>query len=408
MLHTPNKKGHLPIHLLADLSLDPLEKEKIYQLLLPYMKPALPSLSTSVDFKTICHQYNILSNSPLYKTLKIACLLVNQIRQTAFLSSTHPDFNGEDAKRIDLLHQEIKDYRNEADRAKHAYLYTCKDVTYIEEKEDDDYCAITAKYTPSVRDKLLSIHADIPLAAQKGNCAELSDIFVHLLNKLNLKDMFIEIFSIINGDHCFVVLNRAPNSAPASFKTWGSRALVVDVWAGKIYPAASIPEQLCDSCSMEIRLGEKTQYQVFILPFIPGYHKLVLDANVSILEETLPIKLNPNSFVGQFVKSLNLGEKELFLFHNYIKLLLKDLIAENKLDKCQLTELEHPMETLVYTFLDPYYLKKLTDGDVNLKEIEEQHIIDDTPHPKGYKAPWLNSQEESPLSKETVESHVMC
>ncbi|KTC94533.1 hypothetical protein Lery_2700 [Legionella erythra] len=405
MLHTPNKKGHLPIHLVDDLRLDSREKEKIYQLLLPYMKPALPSLSTPVDFKTISHQYEILSDSPLYQPLKIACLLVNQIRQTAFLSSTHPDMTGKDAEDVELLHREIKDYRNEADRAKYEYLYTCEDVTYHQDiREDDDYGHITAHFKPSVRDAVLQTYAEIPLSTKRANCTELSDIFVYLLNKMNLKDIRIEIFSIENGDHTLVVLNRDPKSDPGQFKTWGSRALVVDVWAGKIYPAASIPEQLSNYCSMDVTVDKKTNHHIFILPFIPAYHTLVLDTDVSLLEDTVSFRLTPDSFVGRFIKNLNLPEQELFLFHSYIKPLLKELIARRKLEAYELAELEYPVATLVYAFLDPYYLKKLTHRDVYLKDIEDKHIIDEAPHPLDSEVQWPQSSNETTETTFCVQS----
>ncbi|QRN03561.1 hypothetical protein GH742_06635 [Legionella sp. MW5194] len=398
MLYTPNKKGLLPIHLIRGLSIAPEEKEALYQCLLPYVKPSVPSLTTPVDLKTICNQYKIQPDSPLYGTVKIACLLVNQIRQTDFLSSTHPDISGKDAEDIELLHREIKDCRNEADRKKYEHLFTDKEVTYQNE-EDDEYCSITAHFTPSVRNTLLQTYAEIPLAAKKANCAEFSDIFVHLFNKLNLKNERIELFEISNSDHGFVVLSRDPDSNPAQFKTWGDRALVVDVWAGKIYPATSIPEQLSTFSSMDITLGKATRHYVFIAPFIPGYHTLALDTDVSLVEETVQFKLTPNSYVGEWIKCLNLSLKELFLFHGYIKPLLKELIAEKKLNEYELAELEYPVETLIYTFLDPYYLKKLTHGQVYLKDIEDRHIIDEVPHPTGYEIPELLSPQETSVGQ---------
>lgn len=397
MLHTPNKKGLLPIQLIDDLSIDLREKETIYECFLPHMKPSLPSLTTPVDLKSICDHYKIVPDSPLYSTLKIACLLVNEIRQTAFLSSTHPDFSGKDAEDMDLLHEEISDHRNEADRKKYEHLFTGKEVTYPQREEDKEYCTITAHFTPPVRDTLLQTYAEIPLAAKRANCAELSDIFVHLFTKLNLKQERIELFDLGKGDHSFVVLNREPDSKPSQFKTWGNRALVVDVWAGKIYPAASIPDELCAYCSMDITLDKATRHQVFIVPFISEYHTLLLDTDVSILKETVQFKLKPNSYVGRFIKQLDLSDKELFLFHGYIKPLLKELIAAKKLNKYELAELECPVETLLYTFLDAHYLKELTHGQVFLKDIEDRHIIDDVPHPMGYEMPWLSSPQEASI-----------
>lgn len=54
----------------------------------------------------------------------------------------------------------------------------------------------------------------------------------------------VEIFSMQRADHGFCVVGRAPGSRCDSAETWGPDAVVIDPWAGEVYPAREMPQNL--------------------------------------------------------------------------------------------------------------------------------------------------------------------
>lgn len=79
-----------------------------------------------------------------------------------------------------------------------------------------------------------------------GNCREYAmqalDFVIHQLNSC----VFAELFSIKNGNHNVLVLNRLPDSDPAKPETWGDNAVVCDPWGNKVYKATEYREGLKD------------------------------------------------------------------------------------------------------------------------------------------------------------------
>lgn len=76
-----------------------------------------------------------------------------------------------------------------------------------------------------------------------GNCGELvyQTLDYLLLKKLNIK---AEVYTIENGNHQILVLNRDVNSNPSDPATWGDNAVICDPWANKVYPAQEYRDQL--------------------------------------------------------------------------------------------------------------------------------------------------------------------
>ena len=85
----------------------------------------------------------------------------------------------------------------------------------------------------------------IEIAKQKriGNCQQYSALVYDEIKKLQ-PEFAIEEYVINNQDHQFVVIGRDSHSNPQDFTTWGPRAVIVDAWAGAVYPAAEIPQKL--------------------------------------------------------------------------------------------------------------------------------------------------------------------
>lgn len=69
-----------------------------------------------------------------------------------------------------------------------------------------------------------------------GNCAEYAYLVFNYLRKQHIEEN-MELFSIQNGDHCFVVLGRKNNSRVHDADDWGPRAILIDAWDNKYYLA---------------------------------------------------------------------------------------------------------------------------------------------------------------------------
>ncbi|WP_019215455.1 hypothetical protein [Legionella tunisiensis] len=72
-----------------------------------------------------------------------------------------------------------------------------------------------------------------------GNCDELSDVAASLLfDVVSETPLFFEKFSFLEKagyDHCFLVVNRSPNSDPRDITTWGQEALICDPWGNAVF-----------------------------------------------------------------------------------------------------------------------------------------------------------------------------
>ena len=79
-----------------------------------------------------------------------------------------------------------------------------------------------------------------------GNCMELAAVALSYAIEEQAQAC-VEIFSIRNGDHDFLVIGRDPDSAPPDYKNWGPDAVIFDAWSGAYYPAEFLEEVLVDA-----------------------------------------------------------------------------------------------------------------------------------------------------------------
>ena len=77
-----------------------------------------------------------------------------------------------------------------------------------------------------------------------GRCVEYSYLVLDALLRMGVKFQNLEMYNIPNGDHVFIVLNRKPHSDQYDCTTWEDSAVVIDAWAGDVYPASQIPKKL--------------------------------------------------------------------------------------------------------------------------------------------------------------------
>jgi hypothetical protein len=74
-----------------------------------------------------------------------------------------------------------------------------------------------------------------------GNCFEHAVISFLYLKKSNVKR--IEIIADLKNDHCFVVIDRNPNTSLNEPKKWKKNAVVCDPWAKQYFRALYLPEK---------------------------------------------------------------------------------------------------------------------------------------------------------------------
>lgn len=111
--------------------------------------------------------------------------------------------------------------------------------------------------------------ADLAKRKQVANCLEMSSI-VYAYFKNNSINASCDMVHLINGDHVFNVVDRAPNADPNRPTKWGEFALVGDALLGKIYLAKDVAENLKEYRNVTYR--ERKQY--YLGPFNRDFHKL--------------------------------------------------------------------------------------------------------------------------------------
>ena len=71
-----------------------------------------------------------------------------------------------------------------------------------------------------------------------GNCGEQSAVAMNHLMSLRISPL--DYMSLSNGDHTFVVIDRAANSIDRDPLTWGDTAVVCDPWIRQAYQAREL------------------------------------------------------------------------------------------------------------------------------------------------------------------------
>lgn len=96
-----------------------------------------------------------------------------------------------------------------------------------------------------------------------GTCLEMAAVgFTHCIDH----QIPVEYFLSEPRSHAFLVFGRAAGSKPVDFRTWGSRAVVCDPWANKVYPASEIPQRMkIFTGTKKTNDSIKTQFEDFSL-----------------------------------------------------------------------------------------------------------------------------------------------
>jgi hypothetical protein len=105
-----------------------------------------------------------------------------------------------------------------------------------------------------------------------GNCGEMSAyMFFYLYERLD-PSIRLDYVSIENGDHAFLVVNRAWNSDINDPNTWGKGAMIFDPWTYRFFPASEYLNKLKD-------YKGTTEGAPKLKKFNPKTQKLVIQAS---------------------------------------------------------------------------------------------------------------------------------
>ncbi len=91
------------------------------------------------------------------------------------------------------------------------------------------------------RSKIL---VDIAKRNSLGNCDEMSQAAIFKAMEMGIWNIPIERVSLKYGDHAVVVLDREVGSDRENYKTWGSSAVIIDVWARIVFKIGDIKTHL--------------------------------------------------------------------------------------------------------------------------------------------------------------------
>ena len=252
-----NKAIKLPLH---DIDHNPNpDKGVTYLMLKKYTleKNHIKHFNEPLKLKDIikAYQTNILENPSLLKHLIYGYFAAVHVRKLICYSSTHPAYNEIKKEKGHLSWKKICGTTREAHIKENKALqiedFPHADAFYLKKLETCVKCC--KKY-----------HA--------AKCTEYCHLVLDTLIKMGIHSP-VEMYEIKNGDHVFTVIGRNQDSDPHHFTSWGENAVVVDAWAGEIYPAFAIPKILKDYAyyNSQTYLHEVSR---LVFPFDPRFHQL--------------------------------------------------------------------------------------------------------------------------------------
>lgn len=257
---TPNDIGKLPIKEVTTDSAGSVVKraktieERVLQLT---RADNLLPMDEFLDEKQMLQCYPVSQATiGLRANLWLACHVVNRVRKLGLRSSTMPSYETLTVREQNQISTQLDQVRAKTD-------------TYVSLPMQG-----RAKPTGFMHYSRLHIGNRLYSAKKVGNCLEYAKHAMEFLREED-KTLRIEAMHIKNGDHVFVVIGRAQGSKASDFTTWGDAAVVCDAWAGRVFPASEIPEQLGDYRNMIYR-PHNEKYTV-VTGFNPNYHRIDSD-----------------------------------------------------------------------------------------------------------------------------------
>lgn len=233
--------GSLPIDLLEKNPHFKKQEKELRALLEPLTEgePLIP-LTKKLNASDIHKLYpHLKPKQKLYRNLKAAYVIINEVRNHITISTTHTDYNN-------LSPAEKKSWKKTLNEMR----------TFREEQE--------AKIKSS---HSLITYADAVLKYKTGNCGEAAHLGLYLLQQ-SYPSLKAELYEYENADHVFLVIDRDTAINPNNYRLWGKNAVICDPWAGCAMTVDEIPQKL------KYYFNYEAADKNYAIPFDPRYHKL--------------------------------------------------------------------------------------------------------------------------------------
>ncbi len=266
-----SKQGKLPIDYLNKTKPDnririDLERK------LTHFSNKVKDLKDPIDLDEIMKSQGLSLSHELSKNLTYGFIAASAARRMIDRSSTHPSANRLPKKKYD-------DLVTSSDMSRKNY-----------EKQNQELSATGDQYQLK---KLENCVNEIK-KQRMGKCFEYAQLVLYFLFQMGVKFQNVEQYMIENGDPAFIVLERDPKSNSRNYLTWGPSCVVIDAWAGEIYPANRMQKLGNFQCFTQ-QYGGRVNV---VIPFDPDYHILKPSTSVKFSKGYFlePKKLEPSLF----------------------------------------------------------------------------------------------------------------
>lgn len=191
----------------------------------------LPEAKQQPDLNEIVKRYAVSRDSQLYTNLELGVAVANTVNQLGLQTSTTPELN------------HSKETRKNASRQVTMYRNIFGKFAHLRTRVPDGWDRTKTLFT--------NIEASFIKHAQSGNCYEYSITALSVLRAMDSGHVS-EMYGLRNphymgqpqnSGHDFLVIDRASDSKPGDFTTFGKHAVLIDAWGKTVIPAAN-PEAL--------------------------------------------------------------------------------------------------------------------------------------------------------------------
>lgn len=241
MAKTVNNQGKIPHEVLMERKLSAEKEEQFLKFLTPptidIVPPAKP-FSSKIDITEVLNKYKPSPGSLLEYHLQLGAEIINRCVIPGFQSSTHLDANSDPIKAKEVQ-DKIEELETEAFKRieiKMTSLLDTIDLPAPPKESKDKLPELLVHFSNELQNEIIKISTIPFIDNNMGNCHHLSWLGLTKLKSITDLITNIEVISITNGGHVFIVLGRNPNVSFNNYSEWGSSAVLVDPWARTVAP----------------------------------------------------------------------------------------------------------------------------------------------------------------------------
>lgn len=208
-------------------------------------------------------------NIALINLINQACIAINHARSFISYSSSHPSSNFYSRKDLEIYDNRIKQNRDKLNQ-----YYQSQLASRSVNNNNNNNVDITL-FTNEFKLKFLQHMVTSCKSSRLGNCAEYS--WLVLLTALEIGVPYAQNFHIVRNSaheagHEFTIFTDQPINNFNDIFTPQITAVVVDAWAGKVYPASNYLNHL--DTLVEVYLKSAGKSFSIAVPFDRHYHSI--------------------------------------------------------------------------------------------------------------------------------------